>query len=108
MPTFRPNEPVAQPDPLVTVDTATGLNVGAHRFSLVAVDDSGNQSQPTVLDVIVRDTDRPTAVLDMVDEAGRRIDPVVSAGQAFRLSGTRSSDVGGRIVEYRFALLPRP
>jgi hypothetical protein len=105
---FVPNQPVAQPDPLVTVDANSGLAIGAHRFRLVVVDDSGNESEPTFLDVIVQDKDRPTAVLDLVDASGARIDARVSAGRAFRLSAARSSDIGGgRIVEYRFTLVPR-
>lgn len=108
---FAPNTPVHTNNPTVPVDVtaADPLPLGANRFQLVVVDSSGNQSSPTVLDVIVRDTSNPTAVLDLVDAAGRRIDPVVSSGQPFTLSGARSTDLPpGKIVEYRFTLLARP
>lgn len=107
MPRFRPNDPVRQQDPIVVVDANSGLAVGAHRFSLTVVDDSGNESQPAFIDVIVQDQDRPTAVLDVVDAGGTRINGPLPAGRAFRLSGARSTDNGGRIIEYRFTLLPR-
>ncbi|QMW23047.1 hypothetical protein [Sandaracinobacteroides saxicola] len=110
MATFNPDVPVVQADPTVevTVGAANPLPLGANRFRLVAVDDSGNESDPAFLDVIVQDVGRPTAVLDMVDGNGRRIDPRVAAGASFRLSGARSSDEApGRIVEYRFTLLSR-
>lgn len=105
---FVPNQPVIQRDPLVTVDANSGLAIGAHRFRLVVVDDSGNESEPAFLDVIVQDKDKPTAVLDVVDASGARIDTRVSAGRAFRLSAARSTDIGGgSIIEYRFTLVPR-
>lgn len=107
---FRVNEPVVQPDPVVRVDvTPTApLPLGANRFRLVVVDDSGNESEPTFLEVVVRDAGRPTAVLDIVDASGRRVEPVVASGANFILSGARSSDTGGgRVVEYRFTLVDR-
>lgn len=107
MPRFRPNEPIQQADPVVVVDANSGLAVGAHRFSLTVVDDSGNESQPAFIDVIVNDQDRPTAVLDVVDAGGTRLTGPLPAGRAFRLSGARSTDSGGRITTYRFTLLPR-
>lgn len=107
---FRVNEPVVQPEPVVRVDVtpAAPLPLGANRFRLVVVDDSGNESEPTFLEVVVRDQDRPTAVLDIVNADGRRIEPVVASGASFILSGVRSSDAGGgRVVEYRFTLVDR-
>jgi hypothetical protein len=92
---------------VVVVDANSGLAIGAHRFSLTVVDDSGNESQPALIDVIVQDQDRPTAVLDVVDASGNRLNTPLPAGRAFRLSGARSTDTSGRIVEYRFTLLPR-
>ena len=105
---FVPNQPVAQPDPVVSVDVTptSPLPMGVNRFQLVVVDDAGNESEPVFLEVIVRDTERPTAVLDMVDVRGGRVDPVVSFGQTFVLSGARSSDVApGTVAEYRFTLV---
>jgi hypothetical protein len=107
MPTFQPNVPIRLQDSDVEVDAGgTGLGAGAHRFSLTVTDDSGNESSPAVIDVIIRDDKRPTAVLDLRDADGRRIDPVVAAGQNFILSGARSADLPpGRIVSYQFTLL---
>jgi hypothetical protein len=108
MPVFKPNTPVVQKEPVIRVDVARDapLPLGANRFRLVVVDDSGNESEPVFLDIIVRDTEKPTAVLDVVDASGRRVEPVVGFGQSFILSGARSSDLGGgRIAEYRFTLM---
>ncbi len=110
MPIFKPNIPVVQPDPTVTVDAtaAAALPVGVNRFRLVVVDDAGNESEPTQISVIVRDTGKPTAILDIVDANGTRISPTVSSGTNFILSGARSSDLApGKITEYRFTLLDR-
>jgi hypothetical protein len=71
------------------------LAVGRHRFRLVVTDDSGNQSQPTEAAVIVLDSIPPTAVLEGPRQA-MQIQP-------FQLSAMRSSDVGGRIVQYRLS-----
>lgn len=103
---FITGQTVAQSDPVVVVDPS--LPPGMHRFQLVVVDDSGNLSEPTFIEVIVQDNAKPTAVLDVVDANGRRLDPKVEAGKAFTLSGARSSDVApGKVVEYRFTLLDR-
>lgn len=108
MAVFKPNVPIAQRDPQIQVEvTPTApLAVGSHRFQLIVVDDSGNLSTAAFLDVVVRDTTAPTAVLDVVDATGKRIDPTVPFGQPFMLSGARSSDAGGgKVVEYRFMLV---
>lgn len=97
---FKPNVPIETPDPTieVTVTPAKPLPVGRSRFQLVVVDDSGNQSAPDVVDVIVRDAASPTAVLDAPK--------VVDFGKSFQLSGARSFDVGGgRVVRYQWTLL---
>jgi len=110
MPEFKPNQPIVQKDPLVRVDVAATapLPLGANRFRLIVVDDAGNESEPTFLDVVVRDVDRPTAVLDIVNVDSVRVDPVVARGQSFILSGLRSADVPpGKIAEYRFTLVDR-
>jgi hypothetical protein len=111
MATFQTNRPISQTDPTIKVDVAAAnpLQLGANRFQLVVLDSAGNESTPAVLDVVVRDTSKPTAVLDLVDSNGQRVDPVASFGQSFTLSGARSADLPpGRIVEYRFTLLSRP
>jgi hypothetical protein len=110
MPEFKPNQPIVQKDPAVRVDVsaAAPLPLGANRFRLIVVDDAGNESEPAFLDVLVRDAVKPTAVLDVVNVDGKRIDPVVPQGQSFILSGVRSSDVApGKVAEYRFTLVDR-
>jgi hypothetical protein len=105
---FDPNVPVVQSDPRVQVeiDPRKPLPVGRNRFSLVVVDDSGNESAPAVIEIIIRDDTRPTAVLDITDARGGRLDPIVGAGSSFFLSGARSSDLPpGKISEFRFTLL---
>ena len=106
---FKPNVPVVQTDPLVSVDIKqdSPMPPGKYRFQLVVVDDGDNTSDPAFLDVIIQDTERPTAVLDMVDSNGARIgDPTVQIGKSFSLSGARSSDVApGTVKGYRFTLL---
>jgi|SRR5829696_352095 hypothetical protein len=105
---FLPNTPVVQQDPQVRVDVTLQqpLPLGVNRFQLVVVDDAGNESAPTVLQVIVKDKERPTGVLNLVDANGQVIAAEVAFGTSFILSGARSSDVPpGRIVEWRFTLL---
>jgi len=100
MPEFRTGVPIETPDATVevTVTPASPLTAGRHQFQLVVVDDSGNASTPSVVEVIVRDTQKPTAVLDAPRE--------VESGKSFQLSGRRSSDIPpGRIVSYRWTLL---
>jgi hypothetical protein len=96
---FRPNQPVETEasEVEVTVSPASPLPAGRHQFQLVVVDDSGNESEPAVLEVIVRDATKPTAVID-----GPRL---VDVGRSFQLSGRRSADAGGSIVKYRWTLL---
>lgn len=84
------------------------LNVGKHSFSLTVADDSGNTSAPATITVIVVDTEAPTAVLDLHDEQGRTVnDGRVSFGAGFILSGKRSADIGGNIVEYVWEVVPQ-
>jgi hypothetical protein len=95
MPEFRINEPITteQPDIEVTVTAQAPLAVGRHIFRLIVADDSENLSAPDDIEVIVLDSEAPTAVLE-----GPR---TVGFGQTFNLSGRRSTDVGGgRIVRF--------
>lgn len=110
MATFKLNQPVVQSDPMVKVDVtrASPLPVGPHRFRLVVVDDAGNPSDPTFIDIVVLAPTDPTAVLDIVDDVGTRVDTKVPFGKSFILSGARSSDVPpGKVVEYQFTLVER-
>jgi hypothetical protein len=100
MPEFRTGEPIetVEPEIEVTATPARPLPVGRNRFQLVVVDDSGNVSAPATVEVIVRDTTNPTAVLDAPRE--------IEFGRSFQLSGRRSSDIPpARIVSYRWTLL---
>lgn len=82
----------------VTVTPNTPLSAGKHRFQLVVVDDSGNKSLPDVVEVIVKDSKNPTAVL--------KVPPQVEVGQSFVLDGRASSDVApGKVVKYIWTLL---
>jgi hypothetical protein len=109
MATFKPNVPVVQKAPVVSIDVtaASPLAVGKHTFILTVVDDSGNESDKVSIDIIVQDTDRPTAVLDLVDKSGNIITtPIVAPGASFILSAARSMDATGKIAEYRFTMDP--
>ena len=108
---FKINVPVVQADPSVTVDitAAAPLGIGKHTFRLVVVDDSGNESDPAFIDVVVADKEKPTAVLDLVDGKGTITNETVGFGQQFILSGARSKDnPPGKVKEFRFTLLDRP
>ena len=100
MAVFIPGETIKTAEPTIEVETQgdAPLKVGLHRFQLVVVDDSGNESEPAIVEVIVRDTQRPTAVLDVVRE--------VEVGQNFFMSGKRSSDVPpGQVTTFLWTLL---
>jgi len=97
---FKTNVPVetAVPTVEVTIDPKNPLPIGVHRFQLIVEDEAGNLSEPSVVDVVVRDTQRPTAVLDAVGP--------IEAGNSFTLSGARSSDVPpGQIVRYIWTMV---
>ncbi|GAB4275680.1 MAG: hypothetical protein Kow0092_31310 [Deferrisomatales bacterium] len=98
---FQLNQPIETTEPFieVTVDPQKPLAVGVHRFRLVVKDDAGNVSLPAFVEVVVRDTQRPTAVIDA--------ESPVEFGRSFELSGRRSSDVApGRVVSYEWTLVP--
>lgn len=101
---------VAAKEPLleVLVDAQNTLKVGKHVFQLVVTDDSGNQSEPANVTVVVLDQTRPTAVIDLINAAGERIaapSAEIPFGQPFTLSAERSSDVGGVVQSYTWTLL---
>jgi len=110
VPVFKPNQPIIQTDSMVKVEATreNPLPVGPHRFQLVVVDNEGNPSEPTFLEVVVLAPTDPTAVLDVVNSDGFRIDAQVPFGRGFILSGARSTDVEpGKVVEYQFTLIAR-
>jgi hypothetical protein len=86
----------------VTIDATSALPIGRHRFRLVVVDDSGNVSAPDEADVIVADTQAPTAVLAVPGS--------VAFATSFNLDGRKSFDAGGgKIVQFRWTYLgPSP
>jgi hypothetical protein len=104
------DQEVRSADPIleVMVDRTHPLAVGKHTFQLVVTDDSGNNSEPAVVSVIVLDTDRPTAVIDVLNSAGNAVPAPVrlGVGEKFTLSGRRSSDVGGTVKTWTWTLLP--
>ncbi len=98
---FKPGEALTTEEAVIEVTQTTDnptLTPGRHSFQLIVEDDAGNVSLPDVVEVIVRDTIRPTAVLD----APKTVQP----GQSFFLNGKRSSDVApGRVVRFEWTLL---
>ena len=88
---------------VVTADPtfdAPGLGIGVYQVSLVVIDDSGNESAPTSVQIHVIDTTAPTAVLDGPGS--------VVTGTAIHLTAFKSFDVGGSVVQYRWTVAGRP
>lgn len=111
MATFIPNQSteVKADEPLleVAVDARNPLKVGKYQFRLVVTDDSGNESATADVTIIITDGERPTAVIDVINVAGERLQsPTVSIpfGQRFTLTADRSSDVGGVVRSYLWTL----
>jgi hypothetical protein len=101
---FIINQPIETTDAKieVTISPNAPLLVGVTRFQLVVIDDAGNASDPAITEVIIRDTERPTAVLDIVPQQ-------VEAGKSFALVGDRSSDVApGKVVKYVWTMVSIP
>lgn len=97
---FRIGEPVETGEAKVevTVSQEVPIPVGTHTFQLVVVDDAGNESLPATVNVTVRDTQRPTAVINAPESVGY--------GRSFTLDGSRSSDLPpGKIVKYIWTML---
>ncbi len=63
------------------------------------VDDSGNESAPTSVQIHVVDTSNPTAVLDGPGS--------VVTGTAIHLTAFKSFDVGGSVAQYRWTVAGR-
>jgi hypothetical protein len=101
---FKLNTPIETSDPTieVSVSTTDPLPIGPVRFQLVVFDEQNNPSKPAFLEVTVRDSQDPTAVLDGPREG-------VELGKSFSLSGERSRDVEpGKIVRYEWTMVPSP
>jgi hypothetical protein len=100
MAAFVIGTPVETADPVieVTVDPTSPLPIGRHRFQLVVVDDSGNQSLADSVEVVVKDSINPTAVLKAPSQ--------VEFGTSFQLDGRASTDVApGKVVKYVFTMV---
>jgi hypothetical protein len=100
MPEFKLKEPIKTPDPTieVTVSERSPLAVGEHTFSLVVVDDAGNESIPAEVSVVVKDTQAPTAVISAPK--------TVAPGASFTLDGTRSADLPpGKITTWIWTMV---
>ena len=103
MPKFQLNTPITTTEPAieVTSDPNNPLRPGVYRFQLVVIDDSENASEPAFVEVLVRDSQKPTAVIDAPDR--------VEFGQSFKLSGERSADLPpGKITQYVWTMVPDP
>lgn len=109
---FNPatDEKVRSTDSLLEVlaSRQTPLKPGKNVFQLIVEDDTGNASEPASITIIVLDNQRPTAVIDFVDAAGRATpEPTVQIafGTKFALSAKRSSDVDGEVVAFNWQLM---
>jgi hypothetical protein len=96
MPDFQPGQTIETREAFVQVDASPEkpLPPGKMVFQLIVIDDQGTESAPVTADVYVIDNARPTAVLNAP--------PRVQAGQPFRLDGSGSSDVDGKVARYRW------
>lgn len=97
---FQPGTPIDTPEPTIEV-TATAeqpLSIGVHRFQLVVVDEQKNPSDPMVVQVVVRDTQKPTAIIIAPEQA--------EFGQSFILDGRKSSDIPpGKVVRFIWTMV---
>jgi hypothetical protein len=96
---FVIGEPVVTEEPgvEVTIDPRKALPAGRHTFTLVVVDDSGNESKPAEVVVVVRDDQAPTAVIKAPSQVG--------FGKSFKLDGSASADLPpGKITKYIWTL----
>lgn len=84
----------------IEVDSEAPLRAGSYQFQLVVTDDSGNNSEPATVRIVIADDQRPTAVIDAPTRVG--------VGKEFSLSGERSVDVGGKISQYVWTLIQAP
>ncbi|HEY7493986.1 MAG TPA: hypothetical protein VIH59_23150 [Candidatus Tectomicrobia bacterium] len=82
---LTPNQEIPTSDAVLEiVSEGASLPVGQHIFQVVVVDSSGNRSVPATAEVIIVDTEAPTAVLDV------RPSSRVELGSPFSLSAERS------------------
>ncbi|MBZ0316281.1 MAG: hypothetical protein K8L91_07680 [Anaerolineae bacterium] len=98
---LQPNTAIKTADPVLEIISEGGtLPVGPHTFRLVVVDSAGNQSAPVDVEVIIVDTQAPTAVLDVLPTSR------VEQGSTFTLSAERSVGlVQGETATYFWTLV---
>ncbi|AUX37461.1 MULTISPECIES: hypothetical protein [Sorangium] len=111
MANFEQNKPIETVENHVEITPTNGrlLQPGLHVFQLVVEDQAGNRSAPASIEVIIRDTTAPTAVLRLVVPQKENPDAWPEAGKPFELSAEGSSDFGGGpIVKYIWTLVSAP
>ncbi len=111
MSNFELNVPITTADNHVQVTPTPGepLRPGRHVFQLIVEDQAGNRSLPATIEVIVRDTTAPTAVLRLVVPEGE--DPETwqpRESDPFELSADGSSDLSGGALTYHWTLVAVP
>jgi hypothetical protein len=92
----------------VAVSPENPLPIGPHVFELEVIDQAGNRSVPVRVQLIVRDSQAPTAVLNVADSQGRVLpEAVIEMGAGFMLSAKGSQDVapGTGIESYTWRLV---
>jgi hypothetical protein len=95
MPELKIGEMITTDTPTLEVtSTLNPLTVGKHVFQLVVVDEAKNVSDPATVEVVVLDNKAPTAIITAPSS--------VPYGTAITLDGRGSTDIGGRILEYRW------
>jgi hypothetical protein len=108
-PEFRQNKEFTSGDALLSIAVSPNdpIPVGAHTFQLVVVDNSGNASRPAQIQILVRDSTAPTAVINAADLDGRPLrDNTVESGAGFVLNGKGSVDLPpGKIEKYIWTLV---
>lgn len=105
---FQTQGEVRTEDPVlaVTVSANNPLPIGPHVFELQVVDNSGNISKAVRVQVVVRDTVAPTAVLNVTDKNGLPLpENVMEFGSSFILSAKGSIDIGTGIARYIWRLV---
>jgi hypothetical protein len=107
---FQSTAEVKTQDTLLKVDVSPDnpLPVGPHVFELEVIDKAGNRSAPARVQLIVRDSQAPTAVLNVADSQGRILpEAVIEMGAGFMLSAKGSQDLipGTGIENYTWRLV---
>jgi hypothetical protein len=94
--------PDGKPDPVLTIAASAALKLGRHDFELVVTDDAGNDSSPLRVTILVVDTQRPNAVVNVLDERGQPLeDNRVPRKTNFILDASKSFDPNdGTITGY--------